>query len=175
MMVDFSNRPHTTQKNRRLQQSFKQFYSRYRELILFNKNIMTAAIAAIITDAIVVQYAAQSITNNVLVSIFSIITDIGVYIIAFAGLFYINNRKKYVDIVTGMRDSNMFRQDVKKIVTALGVSEVVYMIGKFTSIYLLLQSNVAPPYQVAMLSTLLAGVVSTVTACQVVLTYPIKL
>jgi hypothetical protein len=41
---------------------------------------------------------------------------------------------------------------------------VVYMIGKFTSIYLLLQSNVAPPYQVAMLSTLLAGVFSTVTA-----------
>jgi hypothetical protein len=38
---------------------------------------MIAAVAAIITDAIVVQYAAQSITNNVLVSIFSIITDIG--------------------------------------------------------------------------------------------------
>ena len=164
MKVDFLNRPHTMQKNRRLQHSFKQFYSRYRELILFNKNIMIAAIAAIITDAIVVQYAAQSITNNAVVSIFSIITDIGVYIIAFAGLFYIDNRKKYVDIVTGMRDSNMFRQDAKKIVTALGVSEVVYMIGKFTSIYLLLQSNVAPPYQVAMLSTLLAGVVSTVTA-----------
>jgi hypothetical protein len=165
MMVDyFPNRPHTTQKNRRLQQSFKQFYTRYRELILFNKNIMIAAIAAIITDAIVVQVAAQSITNNVLVSIFSIITDIGVYIVAFAGLFYIDNRKKYVDTVTGMRDSNRFRQDAKKIVTALGVSEVVYMIGKFTSIYLLLQANVAPPYQVAMLSTLLAGVVSTVTA-----------
>jgi hypothetical protein len=165
MKVDFLNRPHTTQKNRRQQQhSFKQFYTRYRELILFNKNIIVAAVVAIITDAIVVQYAAQSITNNVLVSIFSIITDIGVYIIAFAGLFYIDNRKKYVDVVTGMRDSNMFRQDAKKIVTALGVSEVVYMIGKFTSIYLLLQSNVAPPYQVAMLSTLLAGVVSTVTA-----------
>ena len=48
--------------------------------------------------------------------------------------------------------------------TALGVSEVVYMIGKFTSIYLLLQSNVAPPYQIAILSTLLAGIFSTVTA-----------
>jgi hypothetical protein len=165
MMVDFSNRPRTTQKNRRQQQqSFKQFYTRYRELILFNKNIVVAAIAAIITDAIVVQYAAQSITNNALVSIFSIITDIGVYIVAFAGLFYIDNRKKYVDVVTGMRDSSMFRQDAKKIVTALSVSEVVYMIGKFTSIYLLLQSNVAPPYQVAMLSTLLAGGFSTVTA-----------
>ena len=125
---------------------------------------MVAAVAAIITDAIVVQYAAQSISNNVLVSIFSIITDIGVYIVAFTGLFYIDNRKKYINVVTGMRESNRFRQDAKKIVTALGVSEVVYMIGKFTSIYLLLQANVAPPYQVAMLSTLLAGVVSTVTA-----------
>ena len=164
MMVEFSNRPHTTQKNRRLQRSFKQFYIRYRGLILFNKNIIVAAVAAIITDAIVVQYAAQSITNNVLVSIFSIIIDTGVYLSVFAGLFYIDNRKKYIDVVTGMRDSNRFRQDVKKIVTALGVSEVVYMIGKFTSIYLLLQSNVAQPYQVAMLSTLLAGGFSTVTA-----------
>jgi hypothetical protein len=165
MTVDFLNRPHTTQKNRRQQQqSLKQFYTRYRELILFNKNIIVAAVAAIIIDAIVVQYVAESITNNALVSIFSIITDIGVYIIAFAGLFYIDNRKKYIDVVTGMRDSNRFRQDAKKIVTALGASEVVYMIGKFTSIYLLLQSNVAPPYQVAMLSTLLAGGFSTVTA-----------
>ncbi len=163
-MMDFSNRPRTTQNKRQLQQSFKQFYFRYRELILFNKNIIVAAVAAIITDAIVVQYAAQSITNNVLVSIFSIITDIGVYIIAFTGLFYIDNRKKYIDVVTGMRDSNRFKQDAKKIVTALGVSEVVYIIAKFTSIYLLLQSNVAPPYQIAMLSTLLAGVFSIVTA-----------
>ena len=166
MKVDLLNRPHTTQKNRRQQQqqSFKQFYAKYRELILFNKNIIVAAIAAIITDAIVVQYAAQSITNNVLVSIFSIIADIGMYLAAFVGLFYIDNRKKYIDVVTGKRDSNRFKQDVKKLVTALGVSEVIYMIGKFTSIYLLLQSNVAPPYQVAMLSTLLAGGFSTVTA-----------
>ena len=165
MMVDFSNRPRTTQKNTRLQQqSFKQFYTRYRELILFNKNIIVAAVAAIITDAIVVQYAAQSISNNALVSSFSIITGTGVYLVAFAGLFYIDNKKKYINSITGKRDSNRFKQDAKKIVTALGVSEVVYMIGKFTSIYLLLQSNVAQPYQVAMLSTLLAGGFSTVTA-----------
>lgn len=164
-MMDFSNRPRTTQNKRQLQQSFKQFYFRYRELILFNKNIIVAAVAAIITDAIVVQYAAQSISNDILVSIFSIITDTGVYLAVFAGLFYIDNRKKYIDTVTGKRDSSRFKQDAKKIVTALGVSEVVYIIAKFTSIYLLLQSNVAPPpYQIAMLSTLLAGVFSIVTA-----------
>src|SRR5688500_17619171 len=165
MMVDLSNRPPIKQRNtREQQQSFKQFYAKYRELILFNKNIIVAALAAIITDAIVVQYDVQSITNYVLVSIFSIITGTGVYFVAFAGLFYIDNRKKYIDVVTGMRDSNRFKQDAKKIVTALGASEVIYMIGKFTSIYLLLQSNVALPYQVAMLSTLLAGGFSTATA-----------
>jgi hypothetical protein len=147
-----------------LQQSFKHFYGKYRELILFNKNIIVAAVAAIITDAIVVQYAAQSISNDALVSVFSIITGTGMYLTAFACLFYIDNRKKYIDTVTGKRDSNKFRKDAKKIVTALGTSEVVYMVGKFTSIYLLLQSNVAPPYQVAILSTLLAGVFSTATA-----------
>jgi len=163
-MVDFSNRPHTTQKNRRPQQSFQQFYSRYRELLLFNKNIIVAAVAAIIIDAIVVHYAAQSISDDILVSIFSMITGSGVYLVAFVGFFYIDNRKKYIDVVTGKRDSNRFKQDTKKVVTALSASEVVYTIGKFTSIYLLLQSNVAPPYQVAMLSTLLAGGFSTVTA-----------
>ena len=164
MMVDyFPNRPHTTQKNGRLQHSFKQFYTRYRELILFNKNIIVAAVAAIITDAIVVQYVAENISNNVLVSIFSIITGTGVYITAFAGLFYNDNRKKYIGMITGKRDSNRFKQDAKKIVTALGVSEVVYTIGKFTSIYLLLQTNIAPPYQIAMLTTLLAWVFYIVT------------
>jgi hypothetical protein len=162
--MDSSIHPRTIQEKRQLQQSFKQFYGKYRELIFFNKNIIVAAIAAIITDAIVVQYAAQSISNDILVSIFSIITDTGVYLAAFAGLFYIDNRKKYINTLTGKRDSNRFKQDAKKIVTALGISEVVYMIGKFTSIYLLLQANVAAPYQVAMLSTLLAGGFSTVTA-----------
>ena len=165
-MMDSSNHNRRSTQNTRggQRQSIHQFYAKYRELILFNKNIVVAAVAAIITDAMVVQYAAQSISNDILVSIFSIITDTGVYLAAFGSLFYIDNRKKYIDADTGMRDSNRFKQDAKKIVTALGVSEVVYMIGKFTSIYLLLQSNVAPPYQVAMLSTLLAGVVSTVTA-----------
>ena len=53
---------------------------------------------------------------------------------------------------------------MKRIMTTLGVSEVVYMRGKFTSIYLLLQSDVAPPYRVAINSTLLAETLSIVTA-----------
>jgi hypothetical protein len=56
------------------------------------------------------------------------------------------------------------KQDARKIVTALGVSEVVYVISKFVSIYLLLQADAAPPYQVAMLTTLVAWVFYIITA-----------
>jgi hypothetical protein len=143
----------------------RQFYAKYREVILFNKNIIIAAIASIIADAIVVQYAFDSITdNNIIVSILSIITDTGVYLTTFAAMFLVDNRNKYVDTATGKKDSVRFRSDIKKIVTALGVSEVVYIIVKFTSIYLLLQVSIAPPYQVAMLTTLLAWIFYIITA-----------
>lgn len=143
----------------------RQFYAKYREVILFNKNIIIAAIASIIADAIVVQYAFDSITdNNIIVSILSIITDTGVYLATFAAMFLVDNRNKYVDTATGKKDSVRFRSDINKIVTALGVSEVVYIIVKFTSIYVLLQVSIAPPYQVAMLTTLLAWIFYIITA-----------
>lgn len=144
---------------------FKQFYAKYREVILFNKNIIIAAIASIIADAIVVQYAFDSITdNNIIVSILSIMIDTGVYLTTFATMFLIDNRNKYVDAATGKKDSVRFRSDIKKIVTALGVSEVIYIIVKFTSIYLLLQASIAPPYQVAIFTTLLAWVFYVIAA-----------
>ena len=143
----------------------RQFYAKYREVILFNKNIIIAAIASIIADAIVVQYAFDSITdNNIIVSILSILTDTGVYLATFAAMFLVDNRNKYVDAATGKKDSARFGSDIKKIVTALGVSEVVYIIVKFTSIYALLQASIAPPYQVAMLTTLLAWIFYIITS-----------
>ena len=143
----------------------RQFYAKYREVILFNKNIIIAAIASIIADAIVVQYSFDSITDsNIIVSVLSILTDTGVYIATFSAMFLIDNRNKYVNATTGKKDPARFRSDIKKIVTALGVSEVVYIIVKFTSIYALLQSSIAPPYQVAMLTTLLAWIFYIITA-----------
>lgn len=38
------------------------------------------------------------------------------------------------------------------------------MIMKFTSVYMILQSNIAPPYQVGLVSTLLDRIVYVITA-----------
>lgn len=144
--------------------SFLRFYVKYRELILFNRNIIIAAISSIIVDAIVVNYAVQITSNSIVVSLVSMITDSAVYLATFAVMFLIDNKTKYIDSTTGKKDSARFRRDVKKIITALGVSELVYMFVKFTSVYILLQSNLAPPYQVAVGSTLLAWIVYIITA-----------
>ena len=147
------------------QQSIKQFYVKYQEVILFSRNIIIAAVASIIADAVVVHYSAEAISNDILVSLISIKTDTGIYLAAFACMFYIDNRrKKYIDVVTGKRDSSRLKHDARKIVTALGVSELVYIITKFISIYLLLQTMAASPYQVAMLTTLVAWVFYIITA-----------
>jgi hypothetical protein len=71
-------------------------------------------------------------STGAIVSVFSIMTDTGVYLAALAGLLHIDNRKKYVDSVTGKRDSNRFRQDAKKMVTALGVSEIGYIVALYS-------------------------------------------
>lgn len=144
--------------------SFLRFYVKYRELILFNRNIIIAAISSIIADAIVVNYAVQITSNSIVVSLVSMITDSAVYLATFAVMFLIDNKAKYIDSTTGKKDSARFRRDVKKIITALGVSELAYMFVKFTSVYFLLQSNLAPPYQVAVGSTLLAWIVYIITA-----------
>ncbi len=144
--------------------SFLRFYSKYRELILFNKNIVIAAFVSVIADAVVVNYSAQITSNSIIVSIVSMVTDSGVYLATFAVMFLIDNNNKYIDFATGKKDSARFRSDVKKIITALGVSELVYMTVKFTSIYILLQSHVAPPYQVAMITTFLAWIFYIIAA-----------
>lgn len=153
---------------------FGQLYLRYKEIVLFNKNILIAAIASMIADAIVVQYVTKSVgnsNNNFIVSILSIITDTGVYFAIFAALFLIDNRNKYVDAATGKRDSLRFKRDIQKIVTALGISEMVYIIVKFTSIYEVLQSNIAAPYQAAIFTTLLAWVFYIITANIIMVNY----
>ena len=86
------------------QQSIKQFYVKYQKVILFNKNIIIAAVASIIADAVVVHYSAEAISNDILVSLISIITDTGVYLAAFACMFYIDNRKKYIVLLLQERE-----------------------------------------------------------------------
>jgi hypothetical protein len=133
----------------------KSFFSRYKEAILFNRNLIIAGAGAFFSSAYVSQLYAQYDTNDFANSTLALAVEYGVYIPIFATLFYVDNRSKYVNPATGRRDSRQIMQDVKKLFAAFSVSEVIYSMIKVAMQYWLLQAG-SQPYEASMASSLAA-------------------
>lgn len=134
------------------------FYQRYKNAIKFNRNIIIAGAGALLAGALVSQLYAGFDENNMADSAIALATEYAVYIPAFALLFYIDNRKKYVDPATGRTDGRRVRSDVKKLLATFSVSEVIYSAVKIAAQYQLLQSG-AEAYAASTAASILAWVV----------------
>lgn len=133
----------------------KSFFSRYRDAVLFNRNLIISGAGGFFASAYVSQLYAQYDSNDFANSILALAVEYGVYIPVFATLFYVDNRSKYVDPATGRRDSRRIRQDMKKLFAAFSVSEVVFSITRVLMQYGLLQAG-NQPYEASMASSLVA-------------------
>lgn len=131
------------------------FFSRYKEAVLFNRNLIIAGAGAFFASAYVSQLYAQYDSNDFANSTLALAVEYGVYIPVFATLFYVDNRSKYVNPAIGRRDSRRLRQDIKKLFAAFSVSEVAFSITRVLSQYGLLQAG-SQPYEASMASSLLA-------------------
>jgi hypothetical protein len=86
------------------------------------------------------------ITNNsIVLSVVSMmIADSGVYVVIIASMHLIDNWKKYIDSETGKKDSSKSLSNVIKNNNSSRCFRVsTYRIVKFTSVYMILQSNIA--------------------------------
>ncbi|HEY7507857.1 MAG TPA: hypothetical protein VH677_01895 [Nitrososphaera sp.] len=117
------------------------FFKRYRDAINFNRNIIIAGAGAFFTGALVAQLYAGHDGNDLANSALTLAAEYSVYIPVFAFLFYWDNRSKYVDPETGRRDGRKVRADIKKLLAAFSVSEVVFSMVKIGMQYWLLQSG----------------------------------
>ena len=54
------------------------------------------------------------------------IIEYGVYIPLFAMLYYIDNKDKYIDKLTSKKNYSLIKQDIKKLLTAFSISEIVF-------------------------------------------------
>ena len=81
-------------------------------------------------------------------------TEYAIYIPLFAYLYYRDNRAKYFDPVTGKKDSLAIKKDIKKLLAAFSISEIVYAVAKLLLQYELLR--VLEPYQASMISSIVA-------------------
>ena len=112
----------------------------------FAASIIISAIAA---DYFSDQYAYLNTT-------LTLVVDYVVFFSTFGILFYIDNRRKY-RTETGQLKKSLLKSDLVKIITSLGIGEVVYTIVRWVLQYYLLQIN----YD-AYLASIVSQLISTI-------------
>ena len=111
------------------------------EYLKLNKNVLIAFIASIIISAIIAQILSDQ--ADVLNTTYTTIADYAVYFSVFSSLFYFDNRKKY-RLESGKTDIVKLKQDLKKLITSLGIAEVVYTVARWMLQYYFLTINYDP-------------------------------
>ena len=137
-------------------------YNKYKDLIFFNKNIVIAGICSFFSSAYVAQfYYTHYDKSHIANAILALLTEYSVYMPIFVVLFYIDNRYRYFDPLTGKKDSKIIKKDLRKLFTAFLISEIAYSLSKVSLTYQFLQAG-ALPYQASMLGSLTASAISFV-------------
>lgn len=97
----------------------------YKEYIKLNKNILLGFTASIIISAIAAHlFSGQAYYLN---ATLTLAVDYIVYFSTFGVLFYVDNRKKYA-LESGETDKSALKKDLIKIISSLGIGEIVYTI-----------------------------------------------
>ncbi|MDQ5869472.1 MAG: hypothetical protein M3530_07065, partial [Thermoproteota archaeon] len=132
------------------------FYNRYKETILFNKNLVIAGTCSLILAPLFAQTLfAQSTSNelaNIKYSVLTLLIECGIGIPIFALLYYNDNKCRYSDPITGKKDSHLLRADIKKLLAAFTISGLTYSVAKISIQYQLLQADLEP-FQAALFSS----------------------
>lgn len=111
------------------------------EYLKLNKNILIAFIASIIISAVIAQILSDQL--DYLNTTYTTIADYVIYFSVFSGLFYLDNRQKY-HLESGGIDSVKLRHDLKKLITSLGIAEIVYTVFRWALQYSFLTINYDP-------------------------------
>jgi len=111
------------------------------EYLKLNKNILIAFAASLIISAIIAQLLSEQ--TEYLNATYTTIADYLIYFSVFSFLFYLDNRKKYV-LESGKTDTVKLKHDLKKLITSLGIAEVVYTVARWALQYYFLTINYDP-------------------------------
>lgn len=113
----------------------------YKEYLKLNKNILLGTIVSLIISAIVAQLLSEQ--EHYLNATFTLVVDYVVYFTTFGGLYYLDHRKRYT-LESGETDKITLKKDLIKIITSLGIGEVVYTIVRWLLQYYLLTIDYDP-------------------------------
>jgi hypothetical protein len=126
----------------------------HKEYLKLNKNILLGFLASIVVSAVVAQLVSNQ--QYYINATITLAADYIVYFSTFGGLFYLDNKKKYL-LKSGEVDNAGLRRDLIKIISSLGIGEVIYTACRWSLQYYFLTNS----YQ-AFLASLVSQSISTV-------------
>lgn len=133
----------------------KDFYIKYRNVIHYNKNLAISAIITAIADIAIVTLSASIFNENyLLISSISLVADFIVFNSIFVVLLYKDNILK----------KERLRQDSMKFLTTLGLSEITYLVTKFTTTYMFFQFFELDSAQISIATTMVAWILYIITS-----------
>lgn len=114
---------------------------KYSQYVKLNKNVLIAFAASITISAVVAQLLAGE--QDYLNTTYTLIVDYVVYFSTFGSLYYLDNRKKYKN-ESGEVDRELLKKDLIKIVSSLGVAEIIYTAARWLLQYYFLTIDYDP-------------------------------
>ena len=130
-------------------------YNRYRNYILFNKNIIISGTFALIAGTFFTQFYSQYEKNNFVNSIVTLSVEYAVYIPLFAFLYYLDNKEKYVDPQSGKKNYANIKKEIIKLFAIFSISEIIYSVSKVSIHFQLMQISFEP-YQATIIGSFIA-------------------
>ena len=132
---------------------------KYKEYLKLNRNVFIAFAADIIVSATVAQLLADQ--QDYLNTSFTLIADYATFFSVLGFLLYRDNRKKY-KLDSGETNWSLLKTDMVKMISSLGIAEVVYTIVRWLSQYYFLTIEY-DPYLASIVGQIISIAVYTAT------------
>jgi hypothetical protein len=133
-------------------------YFKYKNIILFNKNIILAGIIAAVADIFIMNYASSIfLSNYLIISGISLVGDFLVYNSFFISLYFLDNRIKYINS-GGNMNKQKIKQDLKKLIAVIGLAEISYITTKFLSTFIIFELLLVNPSLISISTTILSWI-----------------
>ncbi len=138
--------------------SIKMFYFKYKYAILFNKNIFIAAMITAVADVCIINFASITFLENyLLISIISLLADFLIYNISFIMLHFLDHKNDYIN-PDGSKNSQKIKEELKRLITIIGLAELSYLIVKFGSTFIIFKSLQINPWLISIVTTMLSWI-----------------
>ena len=119
-----------------------------RELLQINRNFIICFIASASLSAV----AAQLLVNydSYQTTTITIVIGYVIYFGLFSSLFYMDNRKRYKTM-----ESGLIKKELLKLISSFGIGEIIYLGIRWPSLYYLLEIGIEP-YLASIISEIIA-------------------